>query len=114
MPKRTMPVKTRRIELKGEYKGWFADIRTNPPVGLLLDAITAFHAADKEDLDQLMPPIYDLLGLTINAWNFVDDKGKDIPATREGLKLVPIDLLMVLAAKVQEAVVVVPLVSSGK
>ena len=114
MTKRTMPVKTTHIELSGEYKGWGADVRTNPPVGLLIDAITAFQAADKDDLDQIMPPIYELLGLTIHAWNFVDDKGKDIPATRDGIKQVPIDLLIILAAKVQEAVVSLPLASSGK
>ena len=109
-----MPIKTVRIELGGEYQGWWADIRTNPPVGLLIDAIAAFEKADHEEIGEIMPPIYDMLELTVNAWNFVDEKGKDIPATRDGLKRTPIDLLMILANKVQEAVVSLPLASSGK
>lgn len=114
MAKRSMPIKTTRIELGGEYKGWWADIRTNPSVGLLIDAITTFERADKEEIGEIMPPIYDMLDLTVNSWNFVDEKGKDIPVTLDGLKRVPIDLLMVLANKVQEAVVTLPLASSGK
>lgn len=138
MPKRTMPVKTRRIELDGDFKGWWVDIRTNPPVGLLLDALIAFQQAREAPFEQsepneqpeheegeestsdegttplseLMPPIYDMLMLTIKVWNFVDEQGVDIPTTLEGIKQIPLDLLMLVAARVQGAIVSLPLVSS--
>lgn len=110
--KRVMPVKTKRIELEGEYDGWWYEIRTNPPVGPLIDAIGAFEGANKEKLAEILPAIYTLLELTIHTWNFVDEKGKDLPANKDGIKKLPIDLLMLTAEKSQEAVLAVPLARS--
>lgn len=119
MPKRTMPIKTKRITLEGDFEGWWADIRTNPPVGILLDAIVAFQKAQAErsnedDFSGILPPIYDMLTLTIAKWNFVDEKGKDLPANLDGVKRLPLDLIMLLALKVQEATVGLPLANSEK
>lgn len=110
--KRKMPVKTRRIELEGEYEGWWYEIRTNPPVGPLIDAISTFEAANKESLAEILPPIYTLLELIIHSWNFVDEKGKDLSANKDGIKKLPIDLVMLVAEKSQEAVLAVPLARS--
>jgi len=117
MPKRTMPIKKVRLELEGDYEGWWIDIRSNPPVGLLIDSITTFQTAQAEEPENfqvIMPAIFDMLLLVIIAWNFVDDKGKDIPASMNGLKQLPIDLVVGLADKVQEVIVGLPLVSSGE
>ena len=115
--KRTMPVKTKRIELEGEYEGWWYEIRTNSPVGPLTDAFCAFEAANKENLaeirlSEVMPPIYKLLELTLHNWNFVDEKGKDLPANKDGIRKLPIDLLMPVAEKIQETILEVPLAHS--
>ena len=112
-----MPVKTARLELRGEWKGWWVDIRINAPVGLLLDAMIAFQTAQAEtpeDIQKVGPPLYDMLELTIHRWNFVDDQGKDLPANREGIKRIGLDLLVLLASEVPGVVVSLPLASSGK
>lgn len=117
MSKRTMPIKTVRLELDGDYAGWWVDIRSNPPVGLLLDAVTTFQIAQAdtpENFQAILPPIYDMLMLVITVWNFVDEKGKDLPTSPDGLKKLPIDLLVGLAAKVQEVIIGLPLASSGE
>lgn len=116
MTKRTMPIKTFRLELDGDYQDWWLSIRTNPPVGILLDAIVAFQQAqteDSEDMRLIMPPLYRMLELVVQEWNFVDEKGKELPATLEGLRKLPIDLIITLADKVQEVVVGLPLASSA-
>lgn len=109
---RKMPVKTRRIELEGDYKDWWVDVRINPPVGLLFDSIAIFESANKENIKEVLPPIYDILGLVIHQWNFVDEKGKDLPATKEGTKKLSIDILMLLTTKVIEVILEVPLAPS--
>lgn len=117
MAKRTMPIKTTRIELSDEYEGWWIDIQTNAPLGLLLDAMMAFQTAQietPEDIQKIGPPLYDILELTIHKWNFVDEKGKDLPANREGIKRIGLDLLILLASQVPEVVVGLPLASSEK
>lgn len=115
MVKRTMPIKTARIELRGEYEGWWVDVRTNAPVGLLLDAMVAFQTAQAEtpeDIQKIGPPLYDMLDITVHKWNFVDETGKDLPANREGIKRIGLDLLILLASQVPEVIVGLPLASS--
>jgi hypothetical protein len=109
---RKLPIKTKRIELTGEYEGWWADVRTNPPVGPLLDAITAFESANKEKIGEIIPAIYDMLELIVHKWNFVDEKGKDLPFNRDSLRKLPLEVLVLLAQKSQEEILEVPLAPS--
>ena len=109
-----IPIKTKRIELDGDYEGGWVDIRTNPPAGELLDYITAIEEANQGDIKELLPPIYGTLGMAIIAWNFTDTKNKDLPCEIKSLKALPIDLLVLLTTKVQEAIVGLPLASSTR
>jgi len=109
---RKLPVKTKRIDLDGDYLDWWFVIQTNPPSGVLIDSIEALEGVGTNTkLSIAMPPIYTLLQLAISEWNFVDTKGKALPVSIDSLKKLPIDLIMSLAIKVQEALIVVPLVS---
>jgi len=109
-----IPIKTKRIELDGDYEGGWIDIRTNPPAGELLDHITAIQEANQEDIKGLLPPIYGVLEMTILAWNFTDTKDSDLPCDIKGLKTLPVDLLVLLVTKIQEALVGLPLASSTR
>ena len=109
-----IPIKTRRIELDGDYEGGWVDIRTNPPAGELLDNITAIQEANQEEIKELLPPIYGILGMVIIAWNFTDAKNKDLPCDIKSLKSLPIDLLVLLTTKVQEAIAGLPLANNAK
>jgi len=102
---RKMPVRSMKVELDGDYTGWWVNVRTNPPAGALADAAAAFPQDTElkpEDLVTLVPALYDILALVLTSWNFVDENGKDIPI--DGLKLLPIDLLVLTATKVLEAI----------
>jgi len=109
-----IPVKTKRIELDGDYEGGWVDICTNPPAGELLDYITAIQEANQEDMKEVLPPIYGVLEMTIQAWNFTDTKDKDLPCNTKGLKSLPVDLLVLLTTKIQEAIVGLPLASNTR
>lgn len=106
--------KTKRIELDGEYEGGWVDIRTNPPAGELLDYINAIQEADEKDIKELLPPIYGFLGMVVQAWNFTDTKDEDLPCDAEGLKVLPVDILVLLTTRIQEAIVGLPLASNTK
>lgn len=110
-----IPIKTKRIELDGDYDGGWVDIRVNPPAGELLDYVSVISGSQEQgDMEKLVPPIYGFLGMTIQSWNFTDVKDKDLPCDMKGLKLLPVDLLVLLTTKIQEAIVGLPLVSSTK
>ena len=109
-----IPIKTKRIKLDGDYDGGWVDVRINPPAGELLDYIAAIQEADKEDMGKLAPPCYGILEMAIMAWNFTDAKDIDIPCDAKGLKALPVDLLILLTVKVQEAMVALPLASNAK
>ena len=109
---RTLPVKTVRIALDGDYEGWWAEFRTNPPVGPLIDAMSAFQSADVNKIDTILPPLIDMLEQVIFKWNFVDEKGNELPCDKAGMRRLPLDLLMMLGNKVSEVVAQIPLAKS--
>lgn len=99
-----IPVKTVRVTLDGEYAGWWFDVRTNPPVGVLLDRIAAFESADKENLQEFVPAIYGLLELMICGWNFKDERGKALALDTDGLRKISLDLLILMGGKVPDVI----------
>lgn len=99
-PLRRMPVKTRRVDLDGEYAGWWAVLRTNAPFGLYL-ALTELQAAG-DDGARAFARLAELLPTLITAWNFVDEEGAPIPCDAAGLRRIPTDLLMALVGKLGE------------
>lgn len=112
-------VKTKRVELADKYEGAWIDIWVNPPLEDLLSAIEKLEGAyakgtKKAKITNVLPPMYDILALTIQGWNLVDPKQQDLTITKESMKVLPIDLLAQLVSKVQEAIVGLPLVSNAK
>jgi hypothetical protein len=63
-----MPVRTREVELDGEWEGWNFTARTNPPIRVL-DQLQSDRFAD----------ICGALGQVIRTWNFVDERGDALP-----------------------------------
>lgn len=108
---RKLPIKTKQINLDGDYQGWWFKIHTNPPSGVLMDCIEALEKVGGDTkISIAMPSIYSLLQLTILEWNFVDVKGRDLPITVDSFRKLPIELVMNLAVKTQEALIALPLV----
>ena len=109
---RKLPVKTKQIDLDGDYQGWWFKIHTNPPSGVLMDSVEALEKIGEDTkLSSALPPIYSLLQLAILEWNFVDNKGKDLSISIDSFKKLPIELIMNLTVKTQEALIAFPLVS---
>jgi len=107
---RKLPVKIKRIELDGDYQGWWLEIQTNPPSGALMDSVEALEEiGENTKLSIALPSIYSLLQLVILKWNFVDVKGKDLSINIDSFKKLPIDLVMQLVLKTQEALIALPL-----
>lgn len=109
MAKRRMPVKTAPLDLANDgYEGFVAQVRTNLASSyirslpaLLTDGLTEKKAA--EIFLKLFP-----------SWEgFVDDDGKAVPHTAEGLGVLPDDLVQAMwmrrAGVIQEAVMPAPL-----
>jgi hypothetical protein len=66
---RRMPMRIRRVELEGDYAGWWIDVRINAHVGIL------------EEIDVVKRPaeLYELLReIFPGDSNFVDDVGEPI------------------------------------
>ncbi len=104
-----MPVKIRRFEFKGEYEGWWCDVRVNAPLGIFLDKMSALQEGDTSDPIKLAPKLYDLMELVIVDWNFLDEKGHPLSKGRDGLKQLPFDLLLALGDAIKGETLTVPL-----
>ena len=88
--KRTMPIRTQRIEMDGDYAGFHVVMRVNISMATL-------HTIYESD--DIMPT---LAGL-IHEWNFVDEAGEPIGVSVEGLRACPLDLVGMLKSKYAEA-----------
>jgi hypothetical protein len=87
MEQRKLPIKTRDIELTGDYEGWHFTARTNPPMRVLTDLSSG-------DLNL----ITEALGGVIVDWNFVDEEGKAMAnPSPEAVRELPVDLAMEVA-----------------
>ena len=104
-----MPVKVKRFEFKGEYEGWWCDVRINAPLGIFLDRMSAVQEADTSDPIKIAPKLYDLMELVVVGWNFADENGKPLPFGIEGLKQLPLDLLLAVGEAIKGETLTVPL-----
>lgn len=86
---RRMPVRTRRIDLDGEWEGWWYEARMNVPTGTLL--LLAGVSEDK--IEEGISDVLDFLAKITVAWNFVDEDGEDLPLGRAGCDRLPSDLV---------------------
>lgn len=76
-------VRTVEIALDGDYEGWTATMRVNPPMRVMDE----LRSGDQDRFRVALAEV-------ISAWNFVDDDGKALPLPREGLdwSILPFDL----------------------
>ncbi len=110
---RTLPIKTARVDLTGEYEDWWCEFRTNPPIGQFIDAMAEFQSADVNNIKSIMPVIFNMMSLILVSWNFVDEKGKNLSPDINGMKRLPFDLITILANKVTEVVAQIPLAQNS-
>lgn len=114
--KRKLPVKRVEVQLTGDYEGWYFAYRQNPPMGLYLERMAALQALDQSDENSVLRAtagMYGVLELMLIDWNFVDENGDDIPATLEGLRALPMDLIQEMFSQMKGAVTEAPLASSA-
>lgn len=95
-----MPIKSASMDLAAEgYSGWVAQVRTN----LSGSRLRAIAALLKEGLS-VEDAAAAFLALFPSWEGFVDDDGKTIPHTSEGLELLPDDLTTAMWARRSEVV----------
>lgn len=101
-PRRRMPVKTRRVELTGEYEGWWAVVRTNAPFSLFV-GLASVGDADGTGALTAMVSVYENLAKIVLDWNFVDEDGEPLPCDKRGFEAIGGDLLSALLGAVGQA-----------
>lgn len=99
---RRMPIKTRTVELDGDYAGWSATVRTNAPFSNFLQ-LSQLSGDDGQAALKALAEIYSLLPKLIFGWNFVDEEGEPLPCNAEGFAQLPADLLVQLISAVNGA-----------
>jgi len=79
-----MPVRTARIDLGGEFEGWYANVRTNP-------TFETYEQLQSENLAQVKKA---LGGLLREPWNFVDEEGSPLgPPCADAVGKMPLELI---------------------
>ena len=81
---RKAPVRTARVELTGDYEGWWFDARINP-------RMSTFTLVTSGEIDKLIDGLAQLL----MAWNYVDEEGDPLPQpynNAEAVSLLSTDL----------------------
>jgi hypothetical protein len=100
---RRMPVRTRVVELEGDYAGWRATVRTNAPFANFLKLASLGNTDDGAAVLSGLAEIYGLLPRLVLDWNFVDEDGEPLPCNREGFAQLPADLMVLLVSAVNGA-----------
>ena len=81
-------VKSRKVELSGDWEGWWFITRTNPPMQVIADLLSG-------NLDRMMEACKGI----VLEWNFVDENGDPLPSPKEGgIYKVPTDLFQAVSA----------------
>lgn len=91
--KRKMPIKTAELDLGGDgYGGFTCTTRLNVPMGVVRRFFAASGSADDKSEAQARE---DFLAM-FPGWDFVDDGGKAIPHTVEGVDRLPDEMLIIM------------------
>lgn len=96
---RRLPIKTRLVELDGEYAGWTATVRTNAPFSNFLK-LAALGESDGREVLTALGELYALLPKLVFSWNFVDEEGQPLPCNAAGFAQLPADLMVQLISAV--------------
>jgi hypothetical protein len=105
LTKRRMPVRTKRVDLDGDYEGWWAEVRTNAPFGVFLNMMEMLSGGDDTDnvkVARAMGELIASLPTLVRNWNFVDEEGDPLPCDINGMRRIPQDLLLVLLTAMQK------------
>lgn len=90
---RKLPIKTKEVELDGDYTGWKMICRLNPPTRLVVELSAG-------DLSRSIPALSEI----ILSWNFVNEEGVDLgPPSPETFQELPIDLIIAVSTAYQKA-----------
>lgn len=93
MAKRKMPIKTAQFDLSGDgYDGFTCTTRLNVPMGIVRRFFTASGSGDEAGEAQARE---DFLAM-FPSWDFVDEDGKKIPHTAEGVDSLPDEMLLIM------------------
>jgi hypothetical protein len=98
---RRMPIKTKTVDVGGDYAGWTATIRTNAPFSTFI-SMARLADGDGQAPIRALAELYDILPRVVIAWNFVDEEGEPLPCDREGFAHLPAELIMALVNAVNE------------
>lgn len=90
---RRLPVRTARVELDGEYAGYWATMRLNPRRSTI-DGLSSGETR----------PACDALARLIVAWNFTDEEGRALDVTPEEVYDLPDEMLAIVIRKYLDAV----------
>ncbi len=74
MDNRKLPIKTKLIQLEGDYAGWEFTARVNP-------RLNSLGKLQSGRFDGICEGVAD----TIIGWNFVDEDGEALPSPREAM-----------------------------
>ncbi len=102
VPPRRMPIKTRVVELDGDYAGWRATVRTNAPFANFL-RLSQLSGEDNAATVKALGEVYAMLPKLVHGWNFVDEDGEPLPCNAEGFAQLPTDLVLALVGAIGNA-----------
>lgn len=90
--RRRQPRRIVRLELEGDFAGWWAEVDADLPLGVA-------HDLSSGDLGRIMAA----LPRMVAGWNFVDKEGADLPVSAEGCREIGGALLAAFLAAFQQA-----------
>ena len=90
--RRVQPRRIVRLELAGDFEGWWAEVDADLPLGVAQDLASG-------NIDRIV----NALSRMVTAWNFVDKDGADLPVGVEGARGLGSALLAALMTAFQGA-----------
>src|SRR5574341_874016 len=94
---RRLLIRSKELNLDGDYEGWNFTVRTNPA----LKTLEEFAAQD-------IMKMADALAQVVLGWNFVDEGGKELgQPSPDTIRQLPIDLITTMVNKTTEAITTV-------
>ena len=104
-----MRIGYKRIQFEYDGQEAWVEIK-RPTVSYLLSFAEKVQGIT--DPLKAMPELYSFLDATIIGWNFEDAEGRELKVDAKTIRALPIDLVMLLIRKVQEACTEIPLASA--
>jgi hypothetical protein len=95
---RKLMIKTKELELTGEWLEWQCTVRTNPPISIFSDIASGDFTR-----------IVQALAKIIKGWNFVDENGDALsPPDFDTINELPLELVTAVANRYVEELTKLP------